>query len=99
MADLSKIAVVGVATTDYGNFPETNALGLGASAFRMALEDSGLKKEEIDGLILCRMPDYDGTASFLGLEPRFGPPLPGAGRSITNAIEVASMALASGAAN
>ena len=54
-----KACIVGVGTTDYGAFPETDAYGLGALAFRHAIEDAGLAYEDIDGLIVNRIPSYE----------------------------------------
>ena len=93
-----KVAVVGVGTTAYGSFPDTNALGLGAQALRAALVDSGLKKEDLDGLLICRIGGDDTTTGALGLEPTFTLALPGAGRSISNGIATAAAALYSGSA-
>ncbi|HMV40529.1 MAG TPA: thiolase family protein, partial [Plasticicumulans sp.] len=53
-----KVAVAGVGNTRYGNFPETDDYGLGADAFRNAVADCGIDKNEIDGLLVCRIPYY-----------------------------------------
>jgi hypothetical protein len=37
-----RIAIVGVGNTPYGNFPEIDDYGLGARAFRNAVEDCGI---------------------------------------------------------
>ena len=45
-----RIAIVGVAESDYGRVPNMTELQLHAQALQRALEDSGLRKSEIDGL-------------------------------------------------
>ena len=59
-----KMAIVGVGNTRYGNFPETDDYGLGADAFRAALDDCGLAKDKIDGLLVCRIPYYARLHGF-----------------------------------
>jgi len=49
MSAQKSASVVGVGTTAWGNFPETDALGLGVQAFKQALDDSGLAVGDIDG--------------------------------------------------
>jgi acetyl-CoA acetyltransferase len=94
-----KIAIVGVGNTAYGNFPEIDDYGLGARAFRSALEDSGLEKKQIDGLGVCRIPYYLRMGEVLGLDVRWTLQLPGHGRMAGIGIIEAAMALASGAAD
>ena len=62
-------AVVGVGTTSYGSFPETDEYGLAAEAFRNALDDCNLDKSKIDGLLTCRIPNYSRMGEVLGLDP------------------------------
>jgi acetyl-CoA acetyltransferase len=94
-----RIAVVGVGNTKYGNFPEIDDYGLGASAFRSALEDSGLEKSQIDGLLVCRIPYYARMGEVLGISPRWTITLPGHGRMSAMAIIEAMAALHAGLAN
>ncbi len=60
----NKTAVVGVATTRYGSFPDTDEYGLAAQAFRGALEDSGLTRDDVDGLVVCRILPMPAWARF-----------------------------------
>src|SRR5687768_7723514 len=58
-----RTAVVGVGNTPFGALyrnldPERSPYNLGAEAFVEALADSGLKKSDIDGVLVCRVPDY-----------------------------------------
>src|SRR5713101_6807965 len=45
-----RIVIAGVAESDYGRVPHMTEMQLHAQAFQRALEDSGLRKEEIDGV-------------------------------------------------
>jgi len=93
-----KVAVVGVGTTAYGSFPETDEYGLGAQAFRAALDDCGLRRDDIDGLLTCRVPYYVRMGEVLGLDPRWTMALPPHGRMSGIGIVEAALALATGQA-
>jgi acetyl-CoA acetyltransferase len=45
-----RIAIVGIAESDYGRVPNMTELQLYAQAIQRALEDSGLRKKDIDGV-------------------------------------------------
>ena len=64
----NRVAVVGVGTTAYGSFPETDEYGLAAEAFRNALDDCKLDKSKIDGLLTCRSSELQPDGR--GLRPR-----------------------------
>ena len=66
-----KIAFVGIGTTRYGNFPETDSYGLGCEALNAALDDAGLKSGDIDGLIVNRIPSYERFAEIMGINPQY----------------------------
>lgn len=93
-----KIAVVGVGTTEYGNFPEQSDYSLAAHAFKNALEDSGLEKQQIDGMVCCRIPYYVRMGAILGINPKWTVQLPPHGRMSGVSIIEAMMALECGAA-
>jgi acetyl-CoA acetyltransferase len=95
----NKVAVVGVGTTSYGNFPELSDYALAAQAFKAALDDSGLSKQQIDGLSCTRLPLYVRMGAVLGIDPTWTLHTPAHGRMSGMAIIEAMMALASGAAN
>ena len=46
-----KVAIVGVGATAQGKLPGRSSLDLGLEAFRRALDDAGLKKSDIDGIL------------------------------------------------
>jgi acetyl-CoA acetyltransferase len=91
-----RIAIVGVGNTAYGNFPDIDDYGLGARAFRSAIEDCGLDKDKIDGLLTCRVPYYARMGEILGLNPRWTIQLPPHGRMSGMAIIEAAAALDAG---
>lgn len=95
----NKAAVVGVATTRFGNFPDMDEYGLAAQAFSGALEDSGLGRDDIDGLVVCRIPSYARMGEVLGLDPRWSLTLPPHGRMSGIGIIEAALAIATGQAN
>ncbi|PXW29618.1 thiolase family protein [Paraburkholderia caballeronis] len=94
----NRIAVVGVGNTPYGDFPAVSDYALGAHAFKLAIDDCGLDKNEIDGLLCCRVPFYARMGEILGLNPRWTMTLPGHGRMSGIAITEAMLALETGAA-
>ena len=95
----NRVAVAGIGNTRYGDFPDVSDYALGAQAFRLALADCGLAKDEVDGLLCCRVPFYARMGEILGLNPRWTSTMPGHGRMSGMAIVEAMMAIESGAAN
>ena len=99
-----KVAIVGVGTTPFGQLyrnadPGRTATDLAIDAFRAALADAGLRKDEVDGLITSRVPHYGRTAVRLGLNNlRFVNQLEGGGRSSGVAVQWAMLLIASGMA-
>ena len=70
----NRAAVVGVGASPQGTFPDSDPYTLAIQAFRNALDDCGLKKSDIDGLIV----QGPGNVSFvrmgemLGINPVVG---------------------------
>ena len=81
-----KTAIVGVGTTEFGSIyrdldPERSAYELGLIAFREALRDAGLRRTDVDGVVVSRLPHYGRMCEMIGLRhPRFVNVLPGEGR-------------------
>jgi acetyl-CoA acetyltransferase len=100
-----RTAIVGVGTTDFGaryraTDPELSAYELAVEAFQNALDDAGLRKDEIDGLVTMRVPSYARMGDILGIRrPRWINWLEGSGRQSGVSIEIAAMAVATGLAN
>jgi acetyl-CoA acetyltransferase len=91
--------MVGVGTTAYGNFPETDSYGLGAEALRKALDDAGLTIDDIDGMIVNRIPSYERFSEMVGLKNQsFGLQLQSSGRMSALSVMMATMALVTGQA-
>src|SRR5205085_7705243 len=73
-----KTAIVGAGASPQGKLPGSTSLSLAVEAFKRALDDSGLKKEHIDGLL--SMPGTtapEGAYNFarlgeaLGIDPLY----------------------------
>ena len=95
----SRAAIAGVGSTSFGVFPGQDAYTLGSAAFRSALREAAVSPSDIDGLIVCRIPDYQRFAELHGLNPSFALNLPGQGRMAAIALQIACQAIASGAAS
>jgi acetyl-CoA acetyltransferase len=98
-----EIAIVGVGQTDHGALytrdSRRDAYGLAAEALRLALEDAGLAKEHVDGLICARV-DYNRMADVAGLRaPRVVYGLEGSGRMSGVAVQHAVSLIRGGAAD
>lgn len=68
-----KYAIAGLGVTKQGRLPGISAMALEAEAAKLAIEDAGLSKKDIDGYIYAssvRQAD-DFTVRHLGLEPNF----------------------------
>ncbi|OGP73624.1 MAG: hypothetical protein A2Y80_10750 [Deltaproteobacteria bacterium RBG_13_58_19] len=71
-----KVAIVGVGTTErWGPMPELDIWAMAAQALRNCLDDCGLKKEDIDGVVVGQgtgqPTPYDAMVERLGIYPRF----------------------------
>lgn len=93
-----RVAVVGVGTTRYGKLPEYDAYDLGMWALKSALEDCGLRFEDIDGLIVNRIADYQRFGEIAGIDPRYVSITPGQGRFSGICIQTAVAVIAAGLA-
>ncbi len=72
MLDISRsAAIVGVAESDeIGTVPSSSAFQLHAEAAFNALEDAGLSRDDVDGLLTAGYANYD-LAEYLGINPRY----------------------------
>src|SRR5919197_307730 len=74
-----QVAVVGVGETDYpadyrrarAGERYSDSYGYATTAFKRALADAGLARDDIDGLIVGPTLSYERTAEVLGMEPRW----------------------------
>lgn len=73
-------AVVGIGETDYiadyaavrGGAKPFDSYGYAAFAFKRALDDAGIDRSEVDGLIVGPTIAYERTGEILGINPRWG---------------------------
>jgi acetyl-CoA acetyltransferase len=100
-----RVAVVGVGNTNFGALyrdldPERSPYELGTQAFVAALADAGLTKDEIDGVLVCRIPDYGRMCDVLGIRyPRFVNVMQAGGRMASITLQYAALAIATGQAD
>lgn len=76
MTIAGKTAIVGVGTTAQGELPGRSANDIAAEAIQLALDDAGLTKADVDGLITCRnLRTRNGideqVGQMIGLNPAF----------------------------
>jgi 3-oxoacyl-[acyl-carrier-protein] synthase III len=76
-----RVAIVGVAESDYGRVPNMTEMQLHAQALQRVLEDSGLRKEDIDGVFCSShtlgMPTVM-LCEYLQIYPRYSDSTPSA---------------------
>jgi acetyl-CoA acetyltransferase len=96
-------AIAGIGCSAFGRGLPDSQLGLAAVAFKEALDDAGLSREDIDGLsIHLGAPlgvDYDRFAEAFGLDVRYVNQSLLHGRFVTNALQHAALAVSAGLAD
>jgi len=69
------VAIVGIGTTAQGELPGRTANDIAVEAFRLALDDARIFKDDIDGLITCKSYGGHGVdtqiGAMVGLNPHF----------------------------
>ena len=102
-----RASIAGVGATRQGKLPDETPLSLAAQAFRLALEDSGIDKNEVDGLLHhARAPPrrrdrraISMSACFSSASTRASPAVLTMGGATGGAlIQIAAMAIATGMA-
>ena len=82
-----------------GDFPDRTALSLAVDAYQLALDDAGLKREDVDGIIQLSFGyDYDRFLEAVGTDVRYAYQGWGHGRFIAPMLQHAAMAVATGMA-
>jgi acetyl-CoA acetyltransferase len=100
-----KTAVVGVGSTNFGALyrdldAERTPFDMGADAFVEAVSDCGLTRDDIDGVLVCGVPDYGRMCDVLGIRyPRFVNVMQAGGRQASLTLQFASLAVNAGLAN
>src|SRR3546814_19633535 len=92
-------AISGVGMTAIGDFPDRSHLSLAVDAFKLALDDAGMTKKDIDGLIVLSYgADYDRFLEATGVEVRYAYQGWSHGRFIAPMLQQAALIVASGMA-
>ncbi len=101
-----KASICGVGASRQGKLPDETPVSLAAEALQNALDDSGIKKSEIDGLLtLPGTASPEAAKNYLkfgeefGINPRFTGSLVMGGATAGACVELAAMAVANGMAN
>lgn len=96
-------AIAGIGASEFGRGLPDSQLGLAAKALKAALDDCGLRREDVDGLsIHLGWPlglDYDRVADGLGLRIRYVNQTWLHGRFVCSALQHAALAVSAGLAN
>lgn len=101
----NRIAFVGVGATEQGKLPGSTPITLATEAFKRALDDAGLKKTDIDGLLT--MPgttspegslNYLRLGETLGIDPAFTGSMTMGGGTAGALVQQAALAIDAGLA-
>jgi acetyl-CoA acetyltransferase len=99
------VAIVGVGATEQGKLPGSTALGLGLEALALALEDAGLEKQALDGVLTMpgtTSPEqgqhYLRVCEAAGIDPAFTASLQMGGATAAALVQMAAMAIDAGMA-
>lgn len=99
---MRRAAITGIGTMGFGDFSAASGAGLLQQSISAALEDSGLQRSDLDGLLVHigspRGLDYDEVARLLGLQVRFASQTWSHGRFCATVLQHAAMALSHGLA-
>lgn len=99
----NQAAIIGIGQSEFGRFLPDSQLRLGAKAFKAALDDAGLSREDVDGIAVhMGWPlgvDYDRIAEAYGLNVRWVSQTWLHGRFITSALQQAVTAVVCGLAD
>ncbi|MBV1866773.1 MAG: thiolase family protein [Marinosulfonomonas sp.] len=99
---MKDVAIAGIGTIGFGKSPDLSASAMANRAFKAALGDCGLAREDVDGLV-CHIGsprglDYDEIAALLGLDLRYASQTWAHGRFCGTVLQTAAMAIANGLA-
>lgn len=96
------MAIVGAADTEVGKVPHLSATALCVEAARRAMENAGITKDQIDGLVTCNsmaepyMYHAEVIAEYLQIFPRYCISANAGGGTTMTSIQHAATAIASG---
>jgi acetyl-CoA acetyltransferase len=101
----NKVAIVGAADTEVGVVPDLSATQLYVKAAKLALDDAGITKDQVDGLITCvsfvepYMYHAEMIAEYLQIFPRYCMTAPSGGGTTIAMIHHAASAIVTGMCN
>jgi len=101
----NRVAIVGAADTEVGVVPYLSATQLCVKAAKLALEDAGIAKDQIDGLITCAswaepyIYHAEMIAEYMQIFPRYCIGAPAGGASTLAMLHHAASAIATGVCN
>jgi acetyl-CoA acetyltransferase len=102
MIERDRYAIAGIAQTRVGKVPEMSDYGLQVEAAKMAMDDAGLKKTDIDGMIThshmlggVRV-HHQRVAQRLGLDTTFGVSISTGGATSCMMVQLAAAAIDAG---
>lgn len=94
-----RAAISGIGMTEIGHFPDKSHLALAVDAFKLALDDAGMTKDDIDGLIVLSYgADYDRFLEATGVESKYTYQGWSHGRFIAPMLQHAALVVAAGMA-
>ena len=97
-----QVAIVGAADTEVGKVPHYGATALCVEAARRALDDAGITKDQIDGLVTCNsmaephMYHAEAIAEYLQIFPRYCVTAAAGGGTTFSVLQNAASAIANG---
>lgn len=97
-----RVAIVGAADTEVGKVPQYGATALCVEAARRALDDAGITKDQIDGLVTCNsmaephMYHAEAIAEYLQIFPRYCINVAAGGGTTFSILHHAASAIATG---
>lgn len=100
-----KVAIVGAADTEVGGVPHLSATQMYVKAAKLALEDAGITKDDVDGLITCNswvepyMYHAEMIAEYMQIFPRYCLNVATGGGTTLAIMQHAATAIASGVCN
>ncbi len=100
---LERAAIVGVGETKMGRFPDRSSLALHAEATKLALEDAGMTKKDIDGVLTVgsmvgsSAHHWGDVCEYMNIEPAYADTVQNGGAGNCTMIRYAGMLVSSGA--
>lgn len=97
-----KVAIVGAADTEVGKLPHIGPTALCIDAARRALDDAGISKDQVDGLVTCNsmvepyMYHAEAMAEYLQIFPRYCISANAGGGTTFSTIQHAATAIVAG---